>query len=179
MNASVAALWDGGDGDSYTLEVGGSDFSEETPYFAGLGGSFDLSLGWIFELAGNDIYNAPNFSLGTGVLNGTGLFLDIEGSDDYRITEDNGENLTLGRGYLSNIAAIGSNAETIPTRGIFVDADGADIYDPAYMDMLSGESEFDPIGTPPADNVTWLRSGYPNNIAIDYRSGEQGVGRDS
>lgn len=85
------------------------------------GAGHDFTLGFFLDYEGNDYYDAPNLSLGSGNANGMGLFFDFFGDDSY-ITHNG---ITLGR---ANTDARGGLRDNMKTIGIFVDADGKDIY---------------------------------------------------
>jgi hypothetical protein len=89
------------------------------------GAGHDFTLGMLIEESGNDIYNAPNLSLGGGNANGFGIFWDKSGDDVYYVTAAT----TLGR---SNVASRGSLRDHIICLGLFLDTGGNDTYPEEY-----------------------------------------------
>lgn len=85
------------------------------------GAGHDFSLGWLIELGGNDVYRAPNLSLGGGNANSIGIFWDAAGDDRYEVQPS----ITLGR---SNIGTRGSLRERALCLGLFCDTGGKDTY---------------------------------------------------
>lgn len=141
-----------------------------------LGGSYLYSAAWLLDGGGDDQYVESFYGLGTGVLNGWGYFCDMgNGVDSYTIPLNADDNeKTLGRGYLSDEAAEGSDNETQTTFGLFIDCGGADTYDAKYATIPSGS-----IGNVTADNnLGWYRFGYDNDFANNFRSFEFGAGLD-
>ncbi len=101
-------------------DVSGDDRYTATMNMA-QGAGHDFSLGWLVEFGGNDVYRAPNLSLGGGNANGIGIFWDASGDDRYEVQPS----ITLGR---SSIGARGTLRERSLCLGLFCDTGGKDIY---------------------------------------------------
>ncbi|MDW8320816.1 MAG: hypothetical protein RMM08_05595 [Armatimonadota bacterium] len=101
-------------------DVSGDDRYTATMNMA-QGAGHDFSLGWLIELGGNDIYHAPNLSLGGGNANGIGVFWDAAGDDRYEVQPS----ITLGR---SSIGARNTLRERALCLGLFCDTAGKDTY---------------------------------------------------
>jgi len=108
---------------TYFRDVRGDDHYKTTLSQA-LGNGRDFSLAIFRDDAGSDSYFAPDRSLGCGDLNGTGLFVDLDGEDAYEFqTAVNGANTNFPGAEASEIR---QNAATV---GIFLDLGGdADEY---------------------------------------------------
>ncbi|GIV15364.1 MAG: hypothetical protein KatS3mg022_0799 [Armatimonadota bacterium] len=115
------------------------------------GAGHDFSLGWLIELGGNDVYRAPNLSLGGGNANGIGIFWDACGDDRYEVQPS----ITLGR---SSIGARGSLRERALCLGLFCDTGGKD----TYPEPLSFAH----------DNALWAQSGASQPpMRLEYGAG--------
>ncbi len=101
-------------------DVSGDDRYTATMNMA-QGAGHDFSLGWLIEQDGNDMYRAPNLSLGGGNANGIGIFWDASGDDRYEVAPS----ITLGR---SSIGARGTPRERALCLGLFCDTGGNDTY---------------------------------------------------
>jgi hypothetical protein len=138
----IAAAWAQGAGLDFgagvMAEQSGSDnfncpppLSPDGPDFCGtpksvLGSGRNYGLGLYIDESGDDIYAASSQSLGAGFLNGHGLFIENKDNDTYAVSSED----SMGRAILS---LLGSEPADNPRReartiGIFVDADGVDLY---------------------------------------------------
>jgi len=88
------------------IDLSGNDiYTSHTDFTFGSGG---MSVGLLYDLAGDDIYNAGNFSCGSGYF-GFGLLYDAGGSDKYY-----GDTHTQGAGTFG--------------AGLLIDDNGSDLY---------------------------------------------------
>ena len=100
---------------SYLLDAAGDD-DYRTTLSQSLGNGRDFSTSIFRDQSGNDRYFAPDRSAGCGDLNGTGLFLDLDGEDDYSFhTRVNAGNANYGDPDPTNFR------RTAPSYGIFLD----------------------------------------------------------
>ena len=79
------------------------------------------TIGLIIDEAGDDVYDAPDLSLGAGNANGMGIFLDKAGNDTYRAKTD----FSLGRSRISGDLGLRRQMLCL---GLFVDTGGDDTY---------------------------------------------------
>lgn len=86
-----------------------------------LGVGHDLSVALHGDAAGDDVYRASWASLGSGIANGIGTFIDEGGRDEF----DVGSTLCLGAATTSDVRP---ERTTMPTIGIFVKANGSGGY---------------------------------------------------
>lgn len=118
-------------------DVSGDDRYTATMNMA-QGAGHDFSLSWLIELGGNDVYRAPNLSLGGGNANGIGIFWDASGDDRYEVQPS----ITLGR---SSIGARGTLRERAICLGLFCDTGGKDTY-PDQMPFARNNSRWSQPG---------------------------------
>ena len=143
---------------AWFLEGGGDDqYNVDAPIMAtAVGQGHDLSLGYLWDASGNDIYSAPSLGLGGGNDNGIGVLLDGGGDDTY----DTPDGTTFGG------AKIGDRGERFDEQiclGLFIDGGGNDTYGELPADGLIG------------NNRTWTwRQRHP-----DAKPGEMGAGIDA
>jgi hypothetical protein len=110
---AMAALWDAAGDDVYNASARRMNVT--------LGGGHDFSTAFLLDDDGHDVYGAPNLSLGAGNEDGFGLFVDGGGVDAYECAS----NFSFGNAYVDP----GSGRRTtVPTMGLFLDADGDDEY---------------------------------------------------
>lgn len=142
---------------SFFFEDGGDDTYNrpETIIATATGQGHDLSLGWLVDRSGDDIWHAPGLGLGAGNDNGIGLLVDLGGADTYRVPDAR----TFGG------AAIGDRGAAFAAElclGVFIDADGVDDY--VMLD-----------GTPIGNDAMWSwAERHP-----DHDPGERGAGIDA
>ncbi len=87
------------------------------------GAGHDLSVGGLFDLAGNDRYRAGTLSLGAGNAAGIGLFVDAAGNDSYILEREAASAL----GYVTPDGADGIR-KVMQGMGLFLDLAGIDGY---------------------------------------------------
>ncbi|MBN1770470.1 MAG: hypothetical protein JXB32_04345 [Deltaproteobacteria bacterium] len=110
---AMAALWDASGDDVYNADARRMNVT--------LGGGHDFSNAFLLDDAGDDVYGAPNLSLGAGNEDGFGLFVDGGGVDAYQCSSD----FSFGNAYVDPASG---RRTTVPTMGLFLDADGVDTY---------------------------------------------------
>ncbi|MDI7268105.1 MAG: hypothetical protein QME96_08940 [Myxococcota bacterium] len=110
---AVAALWDAAGDDRYNQAARRLNVT--------LGGGHDFSTAFLLDDGGDDVYGAPNLSMGAGNENGFGMFVDLGGADSYECSSD------FGLGNASVDPASGRRTGFL-TVGLFLDADGVDAY---------------------------------------------------
>lgn len=155
---AVAALIDDSGSDTYQVANAG-DPARSTSVAVG----HDFSIGWLLDRAGDDVYHAPNLSLGSGNAAGYGFFFDLGGNDTYVATSD----FSFGN------ASIESPGDTLRARagtiGLFVDRGGTDSYTR-------------PTPAPIAENAMWTQQQHPSmgehGAGADAASGMVGLGLD-
>ncbi|MCB9552663.1 MAG: hypothetical protein H6705_12455 [Myxococcales bacterium] len=142
---------------SYFFEDGGDDTYNrpETIIATATGQGHDMSLGWLIDRAGDDTWHAPGLGLGAGNDNGIGILADLAGDDTYRVADAR----TFGG------AAIGDRGDAFEAElclGLFIDADGIDVYEGLEA-------------TPIANDTRWSwAERHP-----DHKPGERGAGIDT
>lgn len=155
---AVAALIDEEGGDTYQVANAG-DPARSTSIAVG----HDFSIGWLVDRAGDDVYHAPNLSLGSGHAAGDGLFVDLGGNDTYVATSD----FSFGN---ASIETPGDTARAMAgTLGLFVDRGGNDTYTR-------------PTPAPVAENTMWVQQQHTgmgeHGAGADTLSGTVGLGLD-
>jgi hypothetical protein len=123
------------------------------------GAGHDFSLCWLLDGAGDDVYDAPNLSLGGGNANGFGFFWDQGGSDVFNPAS--GAVLTLGRASDDTPRGLGLR-DYMTTLGVFLHTN-------AKSSTFPKERPFAKHGT------IWTQAG-PNEK--EPLSTEKGVGLD-
>lgn len=126
---AMAALWDAGGDDVYNADARRMNVT--------LGGGHDFSNAFLLDDGGDDVYGAPNLSLGAGNEDGFGLFVDGAGIDAYECSSD----FSFGN---ASVDPASGRRTTVPTMGLFLDADGDDTY-------------VRPDTTRPADDALWTQ----------------------
>ena len=155
---AVAALIDDAGGDTYQVSNAG-DPARSTS----IGVGHDFSIGWLLDRAGDDVYHAPNLSLGGGNAAGYGFFFDLGGNDTYVATSD----------FSFGDASIEMPGDTLRamagTIGLFVDRGGADSYTR-------------PTVSPIGESRMWMQSVNggmgEHGAGVDTLSGTTGLGLD-
>lgn len=107
----------------YLEDRGGDDQYSATMNMA-LGAGHDFSIGFFYEVSGDDTYDAPSLSLGGGNSNGIGIFLEERGNDRYKIRTNSAN---LGR---ANPSDAGTLRERALCLGLFIDLGGNDTFPP-------------------------------------------------
>ncbi len=135
-------------------DEGGDDRYDTTfdPAATSIGVGHDFSAAIHVDLGGNDVYHAPGLSLGSGNINGIGLFANVGGDDTYVAAGDP----TLGAGNYSAEAPFGDPRQDAPTIGIFVDSAGSDTYTVAGLARMLESStwSYEPQPYPAPQVVT-------------------------
>ncbi len=106
------------------LEEGGNDrYNQSIDIMAtAVGQGHDLSVGWLVDYAGDDVYTAPGLGLGGGNDNGLGFLVDFSGADLYDVPAGN---RTYGGAGIGGDP--GPRWESL-CLGVFIDAGGEDDY---------------------------------------------------
>ncbi|MCC7540154.1 MAG: hypothetical protein IT379_28305, partial [Deltaproteobacteria bacterium] len=122
---AVAVLDEASGDDRYNLGA--------TPMNAMLGAGHDFSIAWLVDRDGADQYVAPNLALGAGNAGGTGIFGDAHGIDRTSPAT------AFSRGNAS-VETPGDPARRASgTIGIFLDADGTDLYEGPGAGIFIGD----------------------------------------
>lgn len=142
------------------IDMSGNDiYNAKSEYVIGSG---CLSVGLLFDLKGDDVYNGGNFSCGSGYF-GLGLLYDGGGSDKY-----------YGDSHTQGAATFGI--------GVLIDAGGADIYSGAlYAQGLGLTEGFGLIADYAGSDFYIAGSKYKESIGlagknVRYLSQSQGFG---
>jgi len=147
LKYGLGGLWDQAGNDNY--------FNTN---LVGVGGAEDGSVSWFYEASGNDIYDSAQVSLGFGYRHAYSFFIESVGNDNYGASFMSDHTIEgLGRGGF--IGGTFFNADTDPAIGIFVDARGADYYNPGFDGMLLGTDDSTIVDTPPDNGAQWIRTG--------------------
>jgi hypothetical protein len=109
------------------LEGDGDDAYNPTfvPTHSSVGLGHDFSVTVFVDDAGADTYHGPDRSIGAGKCHGLGILVDNGGDDAY--TADADAAIGWATDYDWAVDTCGTST-TLPTYGLFVDADGADTY---------------------------------------------------
>jgi hypothetical protein len=147
------------------LDERGDDTHNETAVRrnAAVGGGHDFSSAWLIDRDGNDVYRAPNLSLGTGHAGGFGALVDLGGIDDYAAASD----LSFGN---ASIETPGDPARRAAgSVGIFLDRGGLDAH-------------ARPTAAPVANDATWTQAVHVGEselgAGLDRETGAVGAGLD-
>lgn len=128
---------------------------------AAVGLGHDYSIGWLIDLDGDDVYNAPNLSIGAGNAGGLGVFADAAGADAY----DTFGMLTFGT---ASVETPGDPLRTFTgTFGIFLDRGEIDTY-------------VRPMLPPVANDAEWTQTAHvedenEHGVGIDRSAGTLGI----
>jgi len=95
------------------------------PTATSMGVGHDFSVGWLYDDAGDDTYNAPGLSTGSGNVDGWGFLVDGAGTDRYIVP---GGAVLGGFGSAAGEGGYDSFRASRPTLGFQVDVGGADTY---------------------------------------------------
>lgn len=185
-NAHQAAciLIDKGGNDSYTAQRS-----------VGVGGGHDVSVGWLVDCAGNDIYNGSGYTLGGSNQCGAGYFVDVSGDDTY---DSQNEKLALGRGHFGN-ELVNDVWDMHLCRltnyfnwAVFIDGGGNDTYAAKYasIETLDPAEDTNLIYVTAGNGLTWIRAMHgngtehpgdppPDNSSNSYWANEYGIGVDA
>lgn len=102
-------------------DLGGNDHYKVVQEL-GLGEGHDFSSGFLIDEAGDDVYEAPNLSLGSASGSGVGIFWDKSGDDIYTMSE------SLAFGGAGLRVQTPSLREYSPTIGLFFDSGGSNTF---------------------------------------------------
>lgn len=147
------------------LDEAGNDVHNETGIrrATSVGTGHDFSSAWLIDRDGDDLYLAPNLSLGSGNAGGFGALADLGGTDTY----DAPSSLTFGN---ASIETPGDEARRMSgTVGFFLERGGTDVYTR-------------PMLAPVANDADWTQEMHPgeseHGVGIDRASGRVGAGLD-
>lgn len=120
-------------GIGYLEDRAGDDQYTATMNMA-MGAGHDFSIGFFYEVSGNDSYDAPSLALGGGNANGIGIFLEERGNDRYKVRANSAN---LGR---ANPSDAGTLRERALCLGLFMDLGGNDTFPPELDFVGNGRS---------------------------------------
>jgi hypothetical protein len=136
------------------LEEGGDDQYDLAipPAATSIGVGHDFSASIHLDEGGNDQYQGPGLSLGSGNINGIGCLVNVGGNDTFTAAGDP----TLGAGNYSNELPFGDTRQTAPTIGIFVHTGGTGAYTVGGMSrpLANTTWSYDPQPYPAPEMVT-------------------------
>lgn len=143
--------------------AGNDHYNEDFPIRAtSIGVGHDFSGALHLDLGGDDDYKAPGLSLGCGNSQGIGGVINLGGTDHYGPLGSN----TYGCASIGHDPPFDTTRDTRPTIGIFVDANGTDVYDL-------------PTDAPAAaDGATWKKAIYAATAGAPQSEMSGGVDRD-
>lgn len=143
--------------------AGNDRYNEDFPIRAtSIGVGHDFSGALHLDLGGDDVYKAPGLSLGCGNSQGIGGVINLGGTDHYGPLGAN----TYGCASIGHDPPFDTTRDTRPTIGIFVDANGTDVYDL-------------PTDAPPAaDGASWKKAIYAATAGAPQSEMSGGVDRD-
>jgi len=149
------------------LEGGGDDVygARLPPINVTIAGGHDFSTAAVIDEGGDDRYNGSRITLGSGNVNGIGLFVDNAGDDVYTAKSLYG----IGAAGLleQGSSEPGAPRRRVATTGLFIDASGTDTYaDTETPSMIS------------ADDTTWGRPQTDAAMDPSRRANERAAGVD-
>ncbi len=144
------------------LEGDGDDVYNPTfvPTHSSVGLGHDFSVTVFVDDAGHDTYHGPDRSLGAGKCHGMGILVDNGGDDAY--TADANAAIGWATDYDWALDTCGTST-TLPTYGLFVDADGTDAY---------AKPDINGYG----DGATWIADDPVDDDALELGGGVDSSG---
>jgi len=145
---ALAAFLEGSGNDTYN---GG----ERTPTSSSVGLAHDFSAVVFVDADGDDTYTGPDRSIGASKCHGMGLLVDVRGDDAYEGLHDRSIGWATDYDWAPDCCG---DYDTIPSYGLFVDADGTDTY-----------VKPDPTGY--GDDLLWITDDLEDPDALEYGGG--------